>query len=142
MKMIIAIVVLVVGAGMAYVRLAPSDGARWHRASGLADLGDFAAPGGFTHRRAMAAGTGGAALEKLAAVAQATPRTQVLAGSVAEGMITFVTRSKLFGFPDYTTLSLQGDVLELHARLRFGKSDLGVNQARVQAWLHAAGLTQ
>ena len=141
MKIAAVIVLLVLVVGMAYVRLAASDAARWHKASGLAELGDFAAPGGFTHRRAMAPGAGFEALQKLAEVAQNTPRTQVLAGSVADGMITFVTRSKVFGFPDYTTLSLQGDVLELRARLRFGKSDLGVNRARVVAWLQAAGLT-
>ena len=33
---------------------------------------------------------------------------QVLAGSVEAGMITYVTRSRLMGFPDYTTIRAAG----------------------------------
>jgi uncharacterized protein (DUF1499 family) len=28
-----------------------------------------------------------------------------------------------------------GDMLQIHGRLRFGKSDLGVNAARIDGWL-------
>ena len=65
----------------------------------------------------------------------ATPRTEVLEGSVEAGKRTYVTRSQWMGFPDYTTVMQNEDVLELHARLRFGQSDLGVNKARVEDWL-------
>uniref|UniRef100_UPI0024B9D19D DUF1499 domain-containing protein n=1 Tax=Marinovum algicola TaxID=42444 RepID=UPI0024B9D19D len=75
------------------------------------------------------------------AVMRATPRTEVLAGSLEEGRITYVTRSKLMGYPDYTTLSLtetpQGALLEVFSRARYGKSDLGVNRARIEGWLAA-----
>ena len=50
-------------------------------------------------------------------------------------MITYVTRSRVFGFPDYTTVRQAGDTLEIHGRLRFGESDMGVNAARVDGWL-------
>ncbi|MEN8657020.1 MAG: DUF1499 domain-containing protein, partial [Marivita sp.] len=65
----------------------------------------------------------------------ATPRTEVLTGSVEEGKVTYVTRSQWMGFPDYTTVMKSDDVLELFARLRFGQSDMGVNKARVDGWL-------
>jgi len=54
-------------------------------------------------------------------------------------MCALQTRSRLWGFPDYTTVVATehegAPVLMIHARLRFGKADLGVNKARVQAWL-------
>jgi uncharacterized protein (DUF1499 family) len=64
-----------------------------------------------------------------------TPRTRWLAGSVQEGMVTYVTRSRVMGFPDYTTVRQAGDMVEIYGRLRFGKSDLGVNAARIDRWL-------
>jgi uncharacterized protein (DUF1499 family) len=74
-------------------------------------------------------------LERLDVIIRATPRTHVLAGTPESGMITYVTRSAVFGFPDYTTLRRAGDQLEIYGRLRFGKSDLGVNATRIDGWL-------
>jgi len=52
-------------------------------------------------------------------------------------MITYVTRSRVFGFPDYTTVRQAGPQLEIYGRLRFGRSDLGVNAARIDGWLQS-----
>ena len=123
-----AVVALVVGAG-AYVRLAPSDPARWHVA--LVSPESQNLPGGAL--RVVETGPDG--LQRLDEIAQATPRTTVLAGSVSEGMITYVTRTKWIGFPDYTTVQQDGDTLRIHGRLRFGRKDFGVNRARVDGWL-------
>ncbi|WP_210877590.1 DUF1499 domain-containing protein [Roseovarius autotrophicus] len=109
-----------------FIRLAPSDPLRWHQMPGAITNRDL--EGG-----AMRRVTGD--LVALDAIARATPHTRVLAGSVSEGMITYVTRSRLMGFPDYTTVRQAGDTLEIFARLRFGRSDLGVNAARVDGWL-------
>jgi uncharacterized protein (DUF1499 family) len=76
-------------------------------------------------------------LAALDGIIRAEPRTQVLAGSVEAGMVTYVTRSRVFGFPDYTTVAQRGDDLAIHARLRYGQSDMGVNKARVERWLTA-----
>ncbi len=123
--------------GLAWVRFAPQDAARWHVASGRTDLGDETGANAHVHRESADR----ARFAALDAEIRATPRTQVLAGSLEEGRITYVTRSRLVGFPDYTTLSLtetpQGTVLEIYGRARFGPSDLGVNRARVEAWLAA-----
>lgn len=119
---------LVVGL-LAYIRLAPSDVAVWHVAPEVSADADLT--GGV--KRVVTAGPD--ALARFAAVAQADERTSVLAGSVAEGMITFVSRTKVIGFPDYTTVQQDGESLKIYGRLRFGKSDLGVNKARVEGWL-------
>ena len=81
---------------------------------------------------------------RLEEIILATARTERLAGSAEAGMATYVTRSKVFGFPDYTTIRQRDGQLEIYGRLRFGKSDLGVNKARVESWLahldHASGV--
>ena len=69
------------------------------------------------------------------AIALATPRTLVLEGSVEDGMITYITRTRVFGFPDYTTVTQKDKTLKFHARLRFGMKDMGVNAARGDAWI-------
>jgi hypothetical protein len=117
-----------------YVRLAPSDPARWHvePPSPTSDPGTVLALRGAATLHI--AGDGPALLRRLAVIAAATPRTRVIAGSVDEGRITWVTRSRLWAFPDYTTAEARADGLHLHARLRFGGEDHGVNAARLKDW--------
>ncbi|NBR54310.1 MAG: DUF1499 domain-containing protein [Rhodobacteraceae bacterium] len=119
-----------------YVRLAPSDPARWHKAPPDLPLGDSAGLNSFVAVR----DGDRTILEQLIQIAEATPRTERLAGSAGEGLITFVTRTRLWGFPDYTTIRLQGETLTVYGRARFGQGDMGVNRARVEAWLAAAGI--
>ncbi|MEL6766270.1 MAG: DUF1499 domain-containing protein [Pseudomonadota bacterium] len=76
-------------------------------------------------------------------IAMAAPRVAVVAGSVAEGHITYVQRSALIGFPDYVSVkrveTATGPSLAAWSRSRFGYSDMGVNAARLTEWLAAAG---
>ena len=137
MKIALLLLALIVLGGMAYVRLAPSDPARWH-----VDPGQVT--GGGERRSVTLDGTPPReTLARLDAIALATPRTTRLAGSPEEGRITWVTRSALFGFPDYTTAATRTEgtatVLTLHARQRFGRNDLGVNGARLDEWLGLLG---
>ena len=67
----------------------------------------------------------------------ATPASSV---TRSPGRISWVPRSALWGFPDYTTAEVRPDGLYTYARLRFGRGDMGVNAARLQAWAQA--LTQ
>ena len=127
-----ALLVGVVGFTL-WVRFAPSDPARWHQIPDGVEDGDRA--GGAV--RIVRLGDSG--LARLDAVIRDTPRTKVLAGTVAGGMISYVTRSRLWGFPDYTTVLQEGDMIVIHSRLRFGASDLGVNAARIDGWLKALG---
>lgn len=136
----------------AYVRLAPSDPSVWHidpsvalPAGGLPVTRPGAAPQIVTTQntavvRVEMPGSAPEVLARLDAIALATPRTTRLAGSPEQGRITWITRSAFWGFPDYTTAQAatpqQGSAeVILFARSRFGKSDLGVNAARLRDWL-------
>ena len=128
---LIGIALFVVVALALYVRLAPSDTARWHQpieASADADLAGGAI-------RVLDADK--ASFDEVDSMMQSLPRTQVLAGSVEDGLVTYITRSQLWGFPDYTTAQFENGTLKLFARLRFGGSDLGVNAARLTQVLAA-----
>ena len=114
---------------LAYIRLAPTDVARWHvHVTGTEDK-DLT---GGALRVIEGDRATFAALEE---IAMATPRTEKIAGSAEEGLMTFRTRSLLMGYPDYTTAALEGDQIRLLARLRFGRSDMGVNRARLERWI-------
>ncbi len=124
------IVGLLVGFGL-WVRLAPSDPARWH-------VAPPSEPKQFSGGVNVIVPGDMDLLRRLEQVALASPRTQLLAGSVDDRRLTFVTRSALWGFPDYTTIALTDGQITLFGRLRFGRSDLGVNAARIQGWLQSA----
>jgi len=131
-------------AGLAfYVRLAPSDPSRWH-----VDPLEASDPGAGGVKLAppdapVFAAPPEAVMEALDAVAMATPRVTRLAGSVAEGHVTYVARSRLWGFPDYVSVKVlpepetAGATVAILSRQRFGDYDHGVNRARVEAWLGA-----
>lgn len=121
------VVALLLAIGTAvYARLAPVDPTRWH--APVTATADRDLPGGAVR---VVAGDA-ARLAAVNAALLALPRTRVLAGSVAEGRITYITRSALFGFPDFTTVDFVDGELRLFARLRFGLSDLGVNRRRLE----------
>jgi hypothetical protein len=137
-RALLALVVLALAAAL-WVRLAPSDPARWHTdpLAGVTDRKSFATKAGDPRPPAEA-------LAALDAIALATPRTARLAGSPEAGRITWITRSALWGFPDFTTAAAVSDgtgtTLAILARARFGAYDWGVNRKRVEAWLD--GLTR
>ncbi|MEL6682504.1 MAG: DUF1499 domain-containing protein [Pseudomonadota bacterium] len=134
----LALFVLLIVAVMAYVRFAPTNTAKWHILPNADGPGDVSEDGGFIAvRRITVPGT--EALSALEQRALATPRTRVIAGNVAEGMLTFQTRSLVMGFPDHTTVGIKDGLLIIHGRLRFGRSDLGVNRARIAGWLETLG---
>ncbi|NEY89269.1 DUF1499 domain-containing protein [Tabrizicola oligotrophica] len=124
----------------AYVRLAPDDPARWHVA--LAEIAGEAeavspvirqVPGGAV--AFLPAADPAAALARLAEVAEASPRTRRLAGSLDEGRITWIARSQLIGFPDYISAETTDRGLRIWSRQRYGRGDLGVNLRRLTDWL-------
>ncbi len=129
---------LVVGA--VYVRVAPADKSAWNEVVPPSRLKDnLTLPGGFvTQLDPDLYGGEREALVKLDEIIRQTPRTKVFAGSLEAQTITYVTRSRVMGFPDYTTVSIQPitpSPMVIYGRLRFGSSDLGVNKARIQGWL-------
>ena len=112
-------------------RLAPSDPARWHVDPRVAEDVDLKRG----VKRSIAAGPD--TMSNLDQLILGEPRSQVLAGSVDQGMITYLLRTQVFGFPDYTTVQQAGDRVNIYSRSRFGRSDIGVNKARVTRWLDA-----
>lgn len=130
-------ILLILFAGvLAYIRLAPTDPTRWHKGTGKNDLTEKQGKGSYVWR-AQVEGDGTEMLQKIDSIAMNTPRTTRLAGSVDEGQITYITRSQVIGFPDYTTVRLFGENpqnIEIYGRLRFGRSDFGVNANRIKQW--------
>jgi len=125
---LIAVLTVLIGLGL-YVRFAPTDPDRWHRMPETVEDRDL-------EDGAMRVVPGDADdFRQLHRIIVATDRTRVLAGSVGERMITYVTRSAVFRFPDYTTMRHRDERIEIYGRLRFGSSDLGVNAARIDRWL-------
>ncbi len=81
------------------------------------------------------------AAARVAEVILGTPRTTLLAGG--DDWATYVTRSALWGFPDIASVRItpagEGAEVAVYSRARFGRSDLGVNRARVEGWRAALG---
>jgi len=125
-----------VGGGL-WVRLAPVDPMRWHVDPERApDPG----PGGYRSARDFAA-RAETVLAAFDRIARADARTRRIAGTPGEGRLTYESRSRFWGFPDYTTVSARpgpggrGSRLVVLGRLRFGRGDLGVNRRRIEGWI-------
>ncbi|MFC7705040.1 DUF1499 domain-containing protein [Plastorhodobacter daqingensis] len=137
-RLLLLLVVAALG-GAAWVRLAPLEGPAWHVDP------DQVQPPDRPNHALLRSGSVVYPIppETLAAavddIAMADPRTRLLAGSVAEGHMTYVARSRIWGFPDLVTVRVvphpDGATLAVFSRARFGRSDMGVNQARLDGWL-------
>lgn len=112
----------------AWVRFSPSDPDQWHKVLQNPENKEFGK--GLIKVLPQKAEQFG----RLWDIAQATPRTNLLAGSVDEGAFTVVTRTKFWGFPDFSTIWVSRDSLVIYARARFGSQDSNVNAARVSKW--------
>ncbi|ATX66405.1 DUF1499 domain-containing protein [Roseinatronobacter bogoriensis] len=144
-KLILLGVVAAALALAAYIRLAPSDPARWHEDPRLVtrpSTPNF-------HLIRMVGGDAMPRVFQLAPDALATRIDEVaradgatlLAGSVQAGHMTYLTRTQLMGYPDYTSILIEpageGAMLLAFARARFGHSDMGNNRARLERWIAA-----
>ena len=135
LKLVLGACAVIVVLGLLWIRFAPIYKDSWHVTTRAER--DKAFLGGVI-RFLPAAGK--AELEQLVSVVEQAPRTKHIAGDVEEGMLTYVNRTKVFGFPDFTTLWLSDAGLHIYARVRFGRVDFGVNKARIVDWLRKAGL--
>ena len=123
-----------------YVRHAPHAAGEYHsRDSAYHQAGNYKEDGGFEAVRLLSE-PGREALDRIMRVIDETTRTQLLDGGLEEGHVSYITRSPFWGFPDTTNIWIEGDRLHMRGHLRFGRSDLGVNQRRVSHWLALAGL--
>lgn len=124
-----------------YVRILPTSATFWHQPSYPSGIGHISGPNSHIWRGVQQT-DGRAQMATIDAVIQDTPRTQAIAGGVDEGMITYITRSRWWQFPDFTTLErdvalIEGGprVISIYSRAQFGSSDLGVNRRRIEHWL-------
>jgi uncharacterized protein (DUF1499 family) len=144
-KLILLVALVAGGAMLAYIRLAPSDPAHWHEDPRL--VSRPSTPNFHLIRMA-----GGDAMPRvyqmppadLAARLDDVARAdgaRLLAGSVEGLHMTYISRTPLMGYPDYTSVLIEpageGAMLLAFARSRFGHSDMGVNRARLTRWLDA-----
>lgn len=71
------------------------------------------------------------------------PRVERVAGSVDEAWITYVQRTPQLLLPDYISVRFYDvddagrSTVAIYSRSRYGYGDLGVNEARVKAWLES-----
>ena len=119
---------------LAFIRLSPSDPGVWHMNLDPrpAILGAPSPDSVVTLPNGAYTDLPAALFEQLKSIAAATPRTTVLVQGA--GRITWITRSSLVGFPDYTTAQITPNGLTVFARQRFGSGDWGVNAARLTLW--------
>lgn len=77
----------------------------------------------------------------LRAVAEAEPRTELLADQESPDRLVFVQRSRVLGFKDRIEAQIvalpEGHSLILYSRALSGGWDLGVNRKRLRRWLAA-----
>lgn len=142
----VSVVLAVIGLVAGYVRFAPAKPERWHVDPVAVVIDEQPESGHFLQRPGDDSGlnmvfdrTPQKLLSDFEAVALAEPRVTRLAGSPAEGTVTYVARSRFWGFPDMISVravtSSGGAQLAIYARQRFGASDMGVNAARMKRWI-------
>ncbi|MGB3187474.1 MAG: DUF1499 domain-containing protein [Ornithinimicrobium sp.] len=149
----IAVLSLATAAVSIGIRLAPDDPAKWHQDPLTASAPQT--PNWYRISPQTSGFTGSAdregeapvfdvpVAELVAAfdqVALADSRVDVLAGSAEAGFVTYLQRSALMGYPDYISVRFipidEGrSTLAVLSRARYGSSDLGVNQKRVDRWV-------
>ena len=145
-KAVVILILLGVAGVMLFVRFTPSDPAQWHvdpRAVPkpstpnhwlIRPVGGDARPPEFRLETAVLA-------RVIDQVISAQPRTQLVAGSVGSGHMTYLTRTPIMGYPDYVSIRVYttetGSSFAALSRSRFGRSDLGANRARMEGWLAA-----
>lgn len=145
-RYLIVFAIFIAVALVVYVRMAPFEAARFHKEAFPAAAGDYPNRNSFVAVRALTAAPEDV-MKALDAVILKTPRTKRMAGMPGLELITYQTRSALFGYPDYTNVSIiapgtvdnAGSLLIVRGQARFGASDMGVNQARIKGWLDQLG---
>ncbi len=85
-------------------------------------------------------------MARLDAAIMAEPRMTRLAGGPEDTLVTYIGRTRMIGFPDYITVKVEstdnGSRATILSRLRFGKSDMGVNDKRLTRVLERADLSR
>jgi hypothetical protein len=146
---LLALIVVAALAGAVWLRMASDDPAIWHvdpldgASTGKPNEARISPPGGSGGVESPVFDMSAEVLaRRLDAVAMAESRVSRLAGGAEDGFTTYVQRSRIMGFPDYVSaravdMGEGRSALAIWSRARYGTSDLGVNQARLERWLAA-----
>jgi len=135
---IVAAALLLAVLASVWVRLAPARAGDWHKPPAEitprkgGKLAVFCPAPGSRYAEA-----GAPDLARFDDIALADPRTTRAFGGPETGLTTYVTRSRLMGYPDYTTVGLHNGQICVVARQRFGLEDMGVNARRIKGWAMA-----
>lgn len=129
----------------AAVRLSAIDAAAWHVDPASAERtgkpNDYLVREGADREPLVSAHPVQEVARAFSDIALGQSRTTLIAGSIESGWFTLLQRTALMGYPDFISVKITesagGSVLRLYSRSRDGHSDLGVNKARVEAWLVA-----
>lgn len=141
MKTFLVIILILGAAGFFWIRLAPIDRDQWHVDPAETDDPEKSGTRLIGRQAPRYPADPDTVLAAFSDIALAEPRTRVLEGDADEGMITFVSRSRVFGFADFITVKAvsEGAVTKLSvaSRARLGPKayDWGVNTARLDRWL-------
>jgi uncharacterized protein (DUF1499 family) len=130
LKIIAVIVAFIVVFGI-WVRVSPLPEDRLTAKPGPDEPGVHPSMGGIKVVRPLDTLPKGA-FDKMLDIAAATPCTE----RVGEGTdpAAFVTRSKLWAFPDIAVIWVEDGNLHVQSHLVFGRGDMGVNAAKVTRW--------
>lgn len=128
---VLAILVALLAVAALWVRFAPLPAGRLSAKPGPMEPGVHPLMGAIKVVRPLETLPEGA-FNKMLAIAAATPRTERI-GLTAEPA-AFVTRTKLWGFPDIAVIWVADGALHVHSKLVFGRSDMGVNALKVTDW--------
>lgn len=140
-----SILILLVAVLYLCLRLWPEDKNRWH-----VDPADTTDPRRSSVRligpdAPRFPGDADTVLGVIVEIVKAAPRTRLIDGSIDEGMVTFVVRSRTMGFRDYVTFKVvsESDLskLAIYARPGMNVHDWGSNAARLDDWLSQAQQT-
>ncbi len=142
-SIVAVLVALAALALVGYVRLAPNPPERWHvdpvAATPPATPNFHLIRPGEGPSFAMTPGALAARIDDVARDGGA----ERLAGSPEAGHVTYITRTRWIGFPDFTSIRVlpaeDGATVAAFTRARFGVSDMGANRARLEGWLAAVG---
>ncbi len=136
LKILVIVGLLAFAAGTLFVRLAPIGGKHFAPRIANADVGVVARAGG---HRVVVPAPSAEQLASLMDTIAASPRTIEVESDVHNTRM-FVHRSRMWGFPDVTHVTLINDLLIIDSHLVYGQSDLGVNKARIEGWLATVNL--
>lgn len=139
---------ILIVAAVLWVRIAPSNANEWHVDPETIEKGSR--PNQYLMRDGQDTDSlifdmpAGDLAAKFNDIALSKPNVVVLDGAASDLWVTYMQRTKLMAYPDYISVKItdEGDGksrLTLYSRSRFGRSDLGVNKARIKAWTAALG---